>query len=88
MPEQVRVAGTTVTQGKLERIFTELTARHWLGIPAGYQPRLERFRPVGAGPTASLEEIVYTYMAQGTFPDWFKEQFVWPTPDPTVKRLF
>lgn len=99
---QVEVAGTTVDQYKLERIFQALSEHnrersrerskehikpaYWLGIREGYTPRIDRFGPV-TDLTAYIEQVVYTYMAEGLFPDWFKERFVWPTPNTTVVRL-
>lgn len=87
MANEVQVASTTVTQEKLERIFEALRQHHWLGLPAGYRPSLERFGPTD-GPVASFEQVVYDLMASGSLPDWFKESFVWEKPDITVRTLF
>ena len=74
MAEPVKVAGCTVTQEKLERMFSALRARHWFGIPQWYRPRLEDFKPV-VGTKARLEAILYDYMESGSMPPWFSEQF-------------
>ena len=80
MTEQVKVAGTTVDQEKLERIFAELATHHILGIPAGYSPQLARFHAT-EGCIGSLESVVHDLIADGSMPRWFKERFVWPRAD-------
>lgn len=75
MAEIVRVDGVPVDQRRLEEIFSELRAHHWLGIPEGYQPDLGRFHAT-EGCVGTLESVVHDLMADGSLPRWFKERFM------------
>lgn len=81
------MAGTTVTQEKLERIFDDLRAHHWLGIPQAYRPSIGKFHAT-EGCVGTYESVTYDLMTDGNMPKWFKELFVWKEPDITVHRLF
>ena len=76
----MRVAGTTVTQERLEAIFAELRAHHWLGIPQTYRPLLRKFHTT-QGTVGTYESVTYDLMADGSLPRWFKERFIWPRAD-------
>lgn len=76
MTETVTVAGITVTQEALERIFDALRAHNWLRIPPQYRPSIGRFGPTD-GPTATLDQVAYDLMADGTLQreEWFRDLF-------------
>ncbi len=77
MPEPVTVAGITIDQDKLERIFEALRLHDWLGMPAELKPRLWAFGPA-TGPVASYEQAVYELIRDGTLArvEWFRAQFM------------
>lgn len=76
MAETVHVGGYAVTQEALERIFDALKEHHWLAIPPLYRPSIGRFYPT-KGATATLDQVAYDLMADGTITrlEWFRDLF-------------
>ena len=75
MQETVEVAGITVTQEALDRMFEALAERHWGGLPGTYTPRLHMLKPI-TGPVASYEQVLHDYMTSGSMPAWFRQRFM------------